>query len=1057
MARHTDTWIFNIDSALWSECLGHSNRSETGNTESNSTPIFGFTADDKVSQQELQKGDLVLARIVSEDSGIAAIWRISHVVPADESTDTISDRDFDWLIYCDVLQKEFNSIYRENWERFAEVADTDVDDVEELTSRNIVNLRPEFKQTYIDGLLEHNSVTQQVREQLTEARNTNKNDPKVWIEKTEIEGRPYKKEGDLRLGNAIYSKSQDKRGNDRYATLRTAKIGDIVLHLLQDEGQLVGISVIESELETDFEGLPEFGWTDEQSGYRRWLTDYEELDNPIDIYDDVLGKPEYREQLDQVRNEYENIFYDKNYSLVQGGYFTQCPKPLANVLSTESAELRTELDTRGYTPESPTRDTEPVTEYDDITELTEDIDARIERTQGASNWLYEPLTEIIVRDWSTALSKFDTKVEVTADTVAKLEQIRALYENQISNLEEKTTTLQSGTYNSLSRESTLFIGLFRMLQVDIGESPNLNPDKLRALKERQYSIKTDEHTTDTRDHPLLSHLDSHPDATVYKFTAPPDYWLTAIEYRSLPVEASHADNWRDASPGDIALFHSQASTSRATLNDQAGVVFGVGIFGDTYRKDGYWLPEGTDPDEVTERSIAFKRVFVTSDIKNIDLKTDTRTKSVNLLNTELDALTANGLPIDQVNTICLKETNTGFPDQGAFMTFRQNDGTRDRKCPRAIITTLAPKLTEIPPVNYEKPFTGSIPPDAVLDGLYFPGDRGESIIEQVGAALRAGDHIILTGPPGTGKTEIADRVATYLAAKYPYLYSGSELTTATADWSTFDTVGGYMPTETSDDETNGDLAFTPGIILNRLKDTQTGVQTNEPIIIDELNRADIDKGFGQLFTLLSGQSVQLPFTRNNREIELLTTDHLDGVPAAHQYVVPDSWRIFATMNTYDKTSLYEMSYAFMRRFAFIRVPAPEFSTDDDDTARSDLTTEMNAYIDAWDGLDPSDEERDAIGQVWKQTNQAVDDRSIGPAIVRDMLAYVTNRRTTAADELSERVTEAVISYIFPQLEGVPERKQIITHIAAVDATNTDTLRTAASDMLQVTIDTDTES
>jgi len=67
-----------------------------------------------------------------------------------------------------------------------------------------------------------------------------------------------------------------------------------------------------------------------------------------------------------------------------------------------------------------------------------------------------------------------------------------------------------------------------------------------------------------------------------------------------------------------------------------------------------------------------------------------------------------------------------------------------------------------------------------------------------------------------------------------------------------------MPTETSGDTTDADLAFTPGIILNRLKDTQTGVQSNEPIIVDELNRADIDKAFGQLFTLLSGQSVQLP-------------------------------------------------------------------------------------------------------------------------------------------------------------------------------------------------------
>ena len=142
------------------------------------------------------------------------------------------------------------------------------------------------------------------------------------------------------------------------------------------------------------------------------------------------------------------------------------------------------------------------------------------------------------------------------------------------------------------------------------------------------------------------------------------------------------------------------------------------------------------------------------------------------------------------------------------------------------------------------------------------------------------------------------------------LYTDYQLTTATADWSTFETVGGYMPEETGD----GDLTFEPGQVLRRFKRGEE--QRNELLIIDEINRADIDKSFGQLFTLLSGQSVQLPYKREGEEIEILPADETQRPPNANEYVMPRSWRILATMNSYDKTSLYELSYAFMRRFAY---------------------------------------------------------------------------------------------------------------------------------------------
>jgi len=47
-----------------------------------------------------------------------------------------------------------------------------------------------------------------------------------------------------------------------------------------------------------------------------------------------------------------------------------------------------------------------------------------------------------------------------------------------------------------------------------------------------------------------------------------------------------------------------------------------------------------------------------------------------------------------------------------------------------------------------------------------------------------------------------------------------------------------------------ETCLSSGIVLNRYKDRKTEKQVNEPLVIDELNRADIDKAFGQLFTVL---------------------------------------------------------------------------------------------------------------------------------------------------------------------------------------------------------------
>lgn len=373
-------------------------------------------------------------------------------------------------------------------------------------------------------------------------------------------------------------------------------------------------------------------------------------------------------------------------------------------------------------------------------------------------------------------------------------------------------------------------------------------------------------------------------------------------------------------------------------------------------------------------------------------------------------------------------------------------------------TQFSGSTTPLPPTEHQildrkEPPAIDIEQSELFGTLYYPD--ADQLANQIIAALRAGKHIVFTGPPGTGKTELAENVSQALVDLENSPFTGYQLTTATADWTTFDTVGGRMPKADTDD-----LVFSPGIVLERFK--RNGRQQNDLLIIDELNRADIDKAFGQLFTVLSGQRVQLPFEREGSSIEILPAGVFQGRdPDPHQYVVPATWRLFATMNSYDKTTLYEMSYAFMRRLAFINVGIPNLETD----AVTDTPVQFMApYLAGW-----FDTEREAIESgaleedenlpdvadvraavdVWQTLSTGEHVRPIGPAIVRDMLELMRYHDS----KLGDRLADAISAYVFSQLEGIPERKDIVKEICELDALGdrSESLRKTAETVLDISI------
>ncbi|MBN2003979.1 MAG: AAA family ATPase [Anaerolineae bacterium] len=201
------------------------------------------------------------------------------------------------------------------------------------------------------------------------------------------------------------------------------------------------------------------------------------------------------------------------------------------------------------------------------------------------------------------------------------------------------------------------------------------------------------------------------------------------------------------------------------------------------------------------------------------------------------------------------------------------------------------------------------------------------ILGRIQAILERKGQVILYGPPGTGKTYWALRAARELAARAafgqsfdvldaaqkPQIQSGDRplvrLCTFHPAYGYEDFLEGYRP-----QTHNGQLAFEQraGIFKHLCADAASQLDRRFYLIIDEINRGDIPRIFGELLTLLErdkrGQIVQLP---------------LSGEP----FSVPPNVYIIGTMNTADR-SIALLDTALRRRFGFVELlPDPDLLGD----------------------------------------------------------------------------------------------------------------------------------
>ena len=181
-----------------------------------------------------------------------------------------------------------------------------------------------------------------------------------------------------------------------------------------------------------------------------------------------------------------------------------------------------------------------------------------------------------------------------------------------------------------------------------------------------------------------------------------------------------------------------------------------------------------------------------------------------------------------------------------------------------------------------------------LSELFLSEEELIGIVESV----RYKKNVILQGPPGTGKTFMAKRLAYLMLGEKDE--SKIEMVQFHQSYSYEDFMQGYRPTE------EGRFKLENGVFFRFCKRAQADPDRDYFFIIDEINRGNLSKIFGELMLLIEKDK-----RGKKHAVNLTYSSSIET-----KFYIPKNVFLIGTMNTADR-SLAVVDYALRRRFAFI--------------------------------------------------------------------------------------------------------------------------------------------
>lgn len=226
-------------------------------------------------------------------------------------------------------------------------------------------------------------------------------------------------------------------------------------------------------------------------------------------------------------------------------------------------------------------------------------------------------------------------------------------------------------------------------------------------------------------------------------------------------------------------------------------------------------------------------------------------------------------------------------------------------------------------------------PENFLEEVYMDGESYDTLVE----LIRVKKNVILQGAPGVGKTFAAKRLA--------YSMMGCKdqnrvmMVQFHQSYTYEDFIEGFRPSSVGDG-----FEIKKGSFYNFCKKAADDLDNEYFFIIDEINRGNLSKIFGELFMLIESD-------KRGNALQLLYSDE--------KFFVPANVNIIGMMNTADR-SLAMLDYALRRRFAFFEIK-PGFDSDGFKKYRMNLDNEkFNRLIECVQSLNAVIKADDSLGE-----------------------------------------------------------------------------------------------